>query len=322
VSQKKNSEERLCLIVNPRSGGGATAGRIESIRAQASETFETFDLWTTEGQGHATTLARTAAKEGYDLVVAVGGDGTASEVVNGLFDGKALVNPNSVFSVIPAGTGSDLIKTLGIPLDLRAAFRVLQTGNTRRSDVIYIDASSNDGDRKVTRICINVAGFGMNGEVVRQSNLSSKRWGAKVTFLGAMFRTLASYRSLSTRVDWTTPDGVEDFWEGKLSSAFIANGQYCGGGMWVGRGGSMDDGVLDLTIVPDLGLPKMIKGTPRLFSGTIDKVKGVLRTPVIALSAKTMEEGPAPIDVDGEQPASLPLSAEVIPKVLRIRGLW
>lgn len=314
-------DERLCLIVNPHSAAGATARRLGALRRAADRHFQEWDLWCTESPGHASALAAEAVDKGFDVIVAVGGDGTANEVVNGLFEGGAPRKPGVVFSVIPAGTGSDLVKTLGMPLDLDAAMEVVGTAPDRAIDVSVIDLVGHDGE-PVQRIGLNVTGFGMNGEVVKRANQSSKRFGGPATFLMATLRTFHRYQPGPVGVRWTDETGAEASWEGRLWSAFVANGQFCGGGMWIGRGGSMGDGLLDLTIVPELPLRSVLTGGHRLFSGTVDLVKNVSRHLASAVRAEALDDAPVLIDIDGEQPGILPITISVVPEGLLSRGQW
>lgn len=312
---------RTCLIANPRSGAGGTGRRLDALRRAAdAELGADWELWQTEGPGHASELARRAALAGFGRVVAVGGDGTASEVVDGLFDDDRPVRP-VVFGLVHAGTGGDLRKTLNVPADPREALAVLRTAAPRPTDVLWTSLVGPDGARRVRR-CINVAGFGMNGEVVERANRSSKRWGGRWTFLEATARTVATYRPSPVRISWEDADGGQGEWVGPLASAFVANGQYCGGGMWVGRGGSMQDGLADLTILPELPLLRMILGTPRLFRGTIENVKGVSRHRVRRIAAIAEGESEIRVDIDGEQPGVLPIEMRVLPGALDVAARW
>jgi len=319
---ERNETEQLCLIVNPRSGAGATGQRLDELRREADRWFAQWVLRTTEGPGHATQLAAEAVSEGFGVVVAVGGDGTASETVNGLFEEDHIRDPDVVFTTIPAGTGSDLVRTLRVPKDFEAALRIAATGETRPSDVAHVVYTPPGTDETEGRICVNVAGFGLSGEVVLRANQSSKRFGGTATFLGASMRSLAAYRPAHARVIWTGEDGADHTWEGSLLTAFVANGAYCGGGMWVGRGGSMQDGLLDLVLVPRLPLHKALVNFPRLYMGTTERTAGVMRERIVSLEAESEGVVPVLLDVDGEQPGGLPIRIRVLPGVLKIRGRW
>lgn len=304
----------VVFIVNPRSAGGATGQAMERIGELARAAFDEVDVRETERPEHAIELA--AACGGADLVVSVGGDGTANEVVNGLARLEASERP--ALGVLPAGTGCDLVKSIGMPRDLEQAVAVLRDGERRPTDwmVVGFDRAGVPAER----ICINVAGFGMNGEVVMRANQSSKRFGGKATFALATARTALAWKSPVASMEWDGPDGPGS-WEGRLSSVFVANGHYCGGGMWVGRGGRMDDGSAEMTLLPELPLPRTIIGAPRLYSGTIGKVQGVVTARISQLRARC-DEREVLIDIDGEQPGRLPLDLRVERHAVHLVGRW
>jgi diacylglycerol kinase (ATP) len=317
----KNSTDRVCFIVNPRSAGGATGRRIPALKDAASRAFSSWEVRETRRPGHATELAAEAAAQDFTLIAAVGGDGTANEVVNGLMDGDK-ARGRAAFTVIPAGTGSDLIKSLGIPRNVDEAMAaVTSPAGDRASDVLITECEL-DG-RKVVRHCINVAGFGMNGEVVTRANASSKRFGGLATFLVATLRTLAAYEAPLIAVRWVEADGTERTWEGDLYGAFIANGQYCGGGMWMGRGGSMQDGLVELTIVPKIpnsAVPGMVR---RFYDGSLRDHDRVVFARAKEISARVVKAREAVmVDTDGEPPGNLPLQVRVLAGALVVRGVW
>jgi diacylglycerol kinase (ATP) len=317
----RNDRERICLIMNPRSAGGATGRRLNAVKDAAARHFARWEVRLTRGPGHATELAVAAAEEGFDVVAAVGGDGTASEVVNGLFDGER-ARGHCAFTVVPAGTGSDLIKTLRIPKDLERAMAAAATGTDKRSDLMAVEVEDPDGKR-ITRISVNVTGFGMNGEVVQRANRSSKRLGGTLTFFGAAVSTIRSFEAPDVEITWTGPDGAAGRYAGPLWAAFVGNGAYCGGGMMIGAGGSMQDGVAELTIVPPVHGRDLARGLTRIYNGRLGEIEGVVVARVQQLDAVTTR-APAPvlIDVDGEQPGVLPARLKVLREVLVVRGLW
>ena len=318
-SGARNRSERICLIVNPRAGAGRAGQQIGVLERAVDRAFAQWEIRKTEGQGHASELAAKAAEDGFDLVAAVGGDGTCNEVVSGLFDGDHVRSRKTTFTVVPFGTGSDLIKTLEIPKALNEALWVAATGITLPTDIGKATVSTESGPR--TRKFINVAGFGINGEVVLRANRASKRWGGAVTFFAATLESLLQYRPSPTVVEWEGPDGPGR-WEGSLTSGFIANGAYCGGGMWVGRGGTMVDGLFDLTLLPESSAFQQAAGVPSLYNGHLERVPGAVR--VRARRVKATSQGPAVlhIDLDGEMPGQLPAEFEVLPGALNVRGGW
>ena len=159
----------------------------------------------------------------------------------------------------------------------------------------------------------------MNGDVARRVNRSSKRLGGRATFFLAALATLREYSSSSTRIRTQGPDGDWQ-WEGELLSAFVANGAYCGGGMWVGKGGSMQDGLLDLTLLPPAPIPRQLRDTRHLYDGRLHETFGAISRKVT--SVEVSADVPIPVELDGESPGHGPARFEVLPRALSVRGGW
>lgn len=316
-SGARNLSERICLILNPRAGAGRAGQQIGTLEKAADRAFAQWEIRQTRAQGDGTRLAHEAADEGFDLIAAVGGDGTCNEVVNGLM--QRGVRPKAAFTVIPFGTGSDLIKTLEVPRSLNEALWVAATGITLPTDVGRATVSGPEGER--VRWFLNVAGFGANGDVVLRANAMNKSMGGTVTFLRATLASVMNYRAAELDVRWSGPEG-DGQWQGRCLSAFIANGAYCGGGMWVGKGGTMHDGHLDLTLIPDKPLVTQLALTPRLYAGTIQHAAGVIRAPATRVEVRPLADDAVHIDLDGEMPGTLPARFELSPRALQVRGGW
>lgn len=318
-SGARNRSEKICLIVNPRAGAGKAGRQISVLEQAVDRAFEQWEIRKTDGPRHAVELAAAAAEEGFDLVAAVGGDGTCNEVVSGLIDGERPRNPKVAFTVVPFGTGSDLIKTLKIPKGLSGALWIAATGITLPSDVGRASVTTEQGP--VDRTFINVAGFGTNGEVVLLANEMDKRFGGKLTFLAATIQAGLRYKPSPLVLEWDGPDGPGT-WEGSLTSAFVANGAYCGGGMWVGRGGTMQDGVLDISVIPASPFARQVLSTPALYSGHIERFPGAWRARATRMTARAVNSVDVHIDLDGEMPGCLPAEFRILPRALNIRGGW
>ena len=314
----RNESEQIVCILNPRAKAGEGGRLVRRVEEAMGRCFATGEIWHTEGPGHASELAARAVEAGADIVAAVGGDGTCNEVVNGLFDGDRCRDGKVVLSLIPVGTGSDLSRSLLAPSNLQEAFWIAATGMTLRADVGHLVF----GPSQRQRVFLNVAGFGANGEVVKRANASSKRLGGRATFLKATLGALGSYEPPELRVRWEDAEGVEGSWQGKLMSAFVANGAWCGGGMHVGRGGSLLDGLFDLTLLPPLPPHRLAAHGWRLYEGSLWRVPGVVRVKAARVHAEVVS-GVAPLlDVDGEQPGELPATLRCLRRALQVRGGW
>lgn len=182
------------FVVNPHSANGRTGKAWPEIKALAEKTLGEVKFGFTERQWHACELSSAAIRDGYELIVSVGGDGTNNEVVNGFFaEGKPL-NPAAVFAVVCSGTGSDLIRTMQVPRDFRESVPLLPGLPTRTTDVGRLTFRSHEG-KDVSRYFINIASFGVGGEVDELVNKSSKALGGKLSFLWASLRGSLAYKS-------------------------------------------------------------------------------------------------------------------------------
>ena len=319
-ARARNETESIVCVLNPRAAAGRAGQRVEELRRAVDRAFAQSDVRVTEGPGHATELAAQALAEGADIVAAVGGDGTCNEVVNGFFDGLTPRRRSSIFTVIPWGTGSDLQKSVRAPGTLQDALWVAATGMTLPTDVGHVAFLRADGSPG-ERIFINVAGFGSNGDVVHRSNKATKKYGGRVTFLQATLTSLARYQPPRVAVTWDGDHG-EGRWEGTLLAAFVANGHYCGGGMHVGKGGSMHDGFFDLTMLPTLGRARNVASSWRLYDGSLDRVPGAQRVYCSELEATSLDGSQVLLDIDGEQPGMLTARFTNLGRSLQVRGGW
>lgn len=311
TSGTQNRGERLIVIANPRAGGGRAGASREVIARAASRGFAQVEVRWTEGPGHASELARIAAGQA-DIVAALGGDGTCSEVVDGLVPGGVPLNPKLVFGVIPFGTGGDLVRSLELPRSVDRAVWMLGSGMTLPLDVGLF--TWDDGSK---RAFVNVAGIGANADVCRRANASSKRFGGTVTFLGAVVGALTAFESRRVEWSWDGPDGPGQA-ELDTFAAFCANGHYCGAGMWVGKGGSMADGVFELTILPPFGLTKSLSLLPLVYNGRLGEHPEVRRVRVTSVRVGSE----IPLEGDGEALPSGPVRITSIPRALQMRGGW
>jgi YegS/Rv2252/BmrU family lipid kinase len=265
----------------------------------------------TERAGHATEIVRTALRDGPRLVVAVGGDGTVNEVVNGFFDGAQALSPASELAIVPIGTGRDGVRTYGISGKPEKAIALLADGATTTIDLGRATYTAHAGDEE-TRIFLNIASCGLSGAVAERANRTSKRLGGTPAFLWATVATFAGWKNVPFRV---TIDGEQR--ELVANNTIVANGRYFGGGMKIAADARTDDGLLDAIVFGDVGRLDLALNMHRLYRGTI------LRHPKashrLAQSVLVEPERPLPIEIDGEQPGVTPVRFDVLPAALRLR---
>jgi diacylglycerol kinase family enzyme len=158
----------------------------------------------------------------------------------------------------------------------------------------------------------NIASLGLGGEVVRRVNRTSKRFGPFFSFIWATLITLVTYekKNVTFRVDGSPPV------DSTIWHVAVANGQFQGGGMWVAPAASVDDGFLDITVVGDLTLPQVFMNLHNLYNGKIYKVKEVTSFRGRFMEAFSGSE--VFLDVDGEEPGTLPVKVELIPRAINM----
>jgi YegS/Rv2252/BmrU family lipid kinase len=301
------------LIVNPRSAAGRTGRQFDRIARAVRASLGDFECAFTECPGDGARLAGEAVRAGGGLVVAVGGDGTASEVVDGLALARPR-DPDPLFGFIPRGTGGDLRRTLGLPEDLDAAARTLAGRGELVCDLGRVEYLDHAGAPRV-RHFVNVAGFGVAGVVVGEVNRSRKLVGGKLSFMLASAKALLRWTDQPVR--WRADGGP--WTEQAITSFSVCNGRFFGGGMQVAPGARLDDGLFDVTIWSGLGLTDFVTKKRRLYDGTHVELPNTR-----VLRARTLEAEPGPgarllLDVDGEQPGTLPARFTILPGALRVR---
>ncbi len=303
----------LYLIVNPVSANGRLARTWPRLARQLEEAGLSFAFTFTERPGHATELARAARARWERVVVAVGGDGTVHEVVNGLVDEETLHTPAEALpwtlGVIPFGTGTDFVRTMGIPRDPQRAIARLREGTRRFVDLIHVAYR----DRGAPRTCYsaNVVGLGFDAAVVERVNRSSKALGGTIPFLTSVLAQLLGYRNKEVVVRF---DGQE--LQGRANAVVACNGCYFGGGMQVGPLAQPDDGLIDLIYVGDLTRMELLLNLPRIYAGTHLSHPKVQHFRATEVAVETEEE--VFVEAEGELLGTAPVHLRIVPKALPV----
>jgi len=295
------------FIVNPVAGAGKTARKWPHIMSLLKDIGLRFEHDLSEAPGHAIELAKAAAKQGYERVVSVGGDGTVNEVVNGLYQAGSI--GDAVLGIISTGTGSDYIRTLGIPRPYEAACQCLMGSKKLTVDlgvVEYIEEG-----QLVKRLFVNFAGFGFDAEIVRRTTQGFKALGATAAYLTGLFTTLICYQN--KRVSLTVDDEAVD---SKVCTVIMSNGRYGGGGMLTAPEAELTDGLLDVIIIGDLSKPDLLRSLPRIYRGTH------LTHPKVTLKRAGVVEvksaQPLPLQADGELLGEIAARFYVLPAALKV----
>jgi diacylglycerol kinase (ATP) len=293
---------RVAAIVNPAAGSGRSVARWEHVRRRLSAAGISSETFITSFPGEATELARRATAQSFETIVAVGGDGTVHEVINGI--GVESL-PHVRLGVVPAGTGMDFVRNVGLPRTLRKTSELLVRRHERRID-LGVCASSGQ------LLFANFAETGLGAAVVAREATFSDAWPGRVSFFLA---ALAAASSESNTRASITVDG-ETIYDGPLVSAVVANGRYFAGGMKVAPKAAVADGQLDVLILGDFSKAQLISQIWKIYPGFHVSHPKVLfvrgRRVSIAPSA------PSKLDLDGELYGSGPYEFSVLPAALRV----
>ena len=295
------------FLVNPASAAGSTGKRWPEIAHRAAAAGLSGDTLLSERPGQLGDLARDAAKDGATLLVIVGGDGTVNEVVNGI---AYLDDPPEV-AIVSRGTGWDFVRTFGIPRKVEDAVAVALRGETRLVDLGLASYRAWDGSDAAT-VFANVASAGMSGAAAQRANKTTKAFGGKAAYLWAALAVLARWSPGELRL---TVDGESR--TGRMYDIVVANGRYFGGGMEICPNAKPDDGLFDVLTIGDLTKRDLMMTMPKTYRGShLPHPKAeLLRGRVVTVDS----DDPVPVELDGEQPGTTPVTFEALPGRLKLR---
>lgn len=273
----------------------------------------------TGGQDNALAISRKAAQAGYRKFIAVGGDGTIHDVLNGIAEYAIGESETSLsdftLAVLPVGSGNDWIKSVAVPRDLRKAVALIAKGKTTTQDVVRVSIMDNDCVVSESYMA-NIGGVGLDArvaEIVNKKKELGRR--GKQLYVGALIYCIKHRSPIKAKV---ICDGRLVF-DGKYLSMAFGIGKYSGGGMRQTSLAVIDDGLLDVVIIPDISMWTIARKAPRLFTGTFHKVD--VLTQARCREVQVLPYGPAdaePVEVDGEIVGRAPVKMAVLPDQLNI----
>ncbi len=294
--------QKMIVVLNPASGRGTGTNNRAAIQACLEEEAKQlptpfqWELWQTTASGEGTQLAERAVKEGADLVVAAGGDGTLAEVLNGT------IGTSSQLGLIPCGTGNDCARTLGIALEVRSAVQNLLQGDARPIDV----------GRTQGHYFLNVAGCGFDAIVAEKVNSGVRFLHGTAAYLAAIMLSMGHMHPYPIRL--TLDDRTEDL---RAILCSVANTKSYGGGMLIAPDAEIDDGLFDVCILGDTGKIEFLRAFPTVFTGKhIHHPKVRMER---ARYVKIESETPLPILVDGEVIGTTPVEFQIFPQAVKMR---
>ena len=301
----------LTVIANPRAGSGGVRAQLPELESALRERELPYTLHVAEARGDATRLAAAALRGGARFLVAVGGDGTVQQVVNGLFDidGRLLVT-DVVLGVVAAGSGCDLVRSFGLPGDTRDAVGHLTGTNTYPFDVVKITYT--DRGRQITRYSHNLAEAGFGADLLRR-RAGLPGWTGRARSFLAFWLTLAR-----TRLAQVTVRADTRVYEGPAYNVIVANAQFSGGGQRLSPRSFPGDGILDALVFRGprsdalTMLPRIYRHGDHVPDPHIHEMRAKIRVAVDA-------DRPLPIEADGEVLGTTPATFQIVPRALMLK---
>ena len=299
--------KRILLIANPASGQHRGERRLAQASERLASLGHAVTATLTESAGHATRLAKSNAPD-FEIIAALGGDGTVNEVANGLMAVEPGERP--ALATLPVGTGNDVALTYGLA-HFESAIDALAKGSTRTLDVIRVQLMR-DG-KSVTRHALLFVAAGFAAEVIRKTGPCVKRiFGRRFSYSVGLFRALASFRAPEFSVKW---DGGER--SGRMFQVCAGNTEFAAGGvMRISPGARPDDGLLNISLVDALGRLQIVRRFPSILSG-----RYVEDERVDYFTGKRLEIDavpPAELQADGDIIGTTPATIELLPGALQL----
>lgn len=300
----------LCVIVNPHAGNGRVGQEIPELERTLRARGLEYRLLRTQAPGDASRFAAQSLREGHPFVVAVGGDGTVHEVVNGMFEDGRPIAGDAVLGVVAAGSGCDFVRTFGLPGDVTRSCHHLVGDNTYPLDVGKITYDDGYGN-EVVRYFANVAEAGLGAAVTARAT-RLPRWLGRSRYFAAFWLTLPGYRLSTVRVR-----ADRRAHEGPALMIIAGNSQFYGGGMKISPRSYPGDGVLDVLIFKG---PKSDAFTllPKVYRG-----EHVPHDRIVELRARhalhVEADRPLALEADGEVLGFTPATFEVLPQAIRMK---
>ncbi len=297
-------------MLNPAAGHGRAARTWDSLKDAALRLLPGSACLVTERAGHAVELAREAVLAGATKLIAVGGDGTFSETLEGVMSAPEHLRRNVVLGAIPAGSGCDLARHLGYPADRDGQIDLLARGAARPMDVGRMDYTGLDGAPR-RRHFMNIAAFGLAGDVAHSIKATGKPLGGTLSYFFVSLRALLAAKAKEVRL---RADGKD--MTGRYHLGVLANTSSMGGGMLIAPGTKDDDGLMDLVLVGDMSRLSLLRNFPSLYKGTHLNSPGITLTAVRRLEADSDET--VYLNIDGEADGMLPAVFETLPLAVNV----
>ncbi len=307
------------IILNPNAGRGKAKTPWPALQAMLADALGPIEVLETNAPGDAERLTRSALQNGAGSIVAIGGDGTLNEVVNGFFvdDRATPTNPDASLSFLMSGTGGDFARSFDLPEDEGARIARLTTAPIRKIDVGLCHLIDHQG-RAVYRYFDNIGSFGMSGDTCFNVNNATwqKKLGPAFAYNWGVLTAFLTFRKKNVliRVD----DGpARPF---PVNLATMCNGRYFGAGMLPGPAAKLDDGLFDILVLSDASVIDFLLSFPALRKGTApDHEKATNMQGRTVEATLEHKDDIVLIELDGETPGRLPARFTIMPAALNLK---
>ena len=303
------------VIVNPESDRGRTGRRWGQIKEALKAFLKEFKYEFTEKPLQATEISRAAIKDGSELIVGIGGDGTVNEIANGFYEGKNYINPQTILGIVPSGRGSDFSRSHNIAPGLKNALDVITEAPSHSIDIGRIAYTDHSGKNQ-ERLFLNISDFGIGGEVIRRMDQNRVKRKAS-SYLKCTLAAFLQYRNkrVRLRID------EEDLPDGEYLIGAVSNGRVFGKGMKIAPNAKLDDGLFDVVLIKGMKALQFCMNAWRVYAGTHlshPKISVIRGRKIEAIPGSGEEE--VLIEVDGEQVGKLPATYDIISKRILVKG--
>lgn len=306
-----NVLNRWQVIINPAAGNGQGKKKWAKINRLLQEAGIEFDHTFSVRRGHAAVIARNAARQGYRKIIAVGGDGTNNEVMNGIMKQQVVPSNEMTYSIIPVGTGNDWIKTHQIPKNTRKVIDIIKKGKTKCQDIGLV-TYLNDGQQG-RRYFMNVAGMAYDAVVTKTAQERQNFTSNQILYLYLVFSCLRNFVPIRGKVFFDGKTDEDDYY---LVNIGIC--KYSGGGMQFVPHAVCDDGQFALTLARNLTRMEVIKATPILYNGKAGSHPKVDLYHAKSIRVESADKEPILLEVDGEFLGGTPVEFTLLEKALKI----
>ncbi len=304
---------KVAVIVNPVAGAGRSGGRWADLHEAFLSVFGDFELKKTGCPGHAVELTQELLMDGFERIIAVGGDGTWHEVAEGYLSLEESLRGEAVLGCFPTGSGCDFARHMGLPADTDDLLKILSGDKRAQVDVVRAQVTDPEG-KPLTVHLTNMAAFGLGGDVAWVVEKTGKPFGGTASYLlvtlGLLMRSKA--REFELILDGKPLD------EKKFHTVLLANTSTTGGGMKVAPEADTTDGLFEIVTFGDMSRWEMARRFPLLYKGTHIGHTGIGLYRAKKLEARVLGPEPARLNIDGEALGTLPASFEVLPAALPV----